>query len=206
MSPTIYLVRHAESEHNVSKDFSQRDPPLTSAGLRQASAIGEGFPDASSIAVIYTSPLTRALQTTLNGFSHTLRGKSTDGAQLIIDPDLQERSDLPCDTGSGPGELSESFPDLNFEHLDDQWFLKEGLYAANDAAVAERAQRFREKLQKVAASLENDDRKRSIVVVTHGVFMKFLSGDQTIDLPKAGWQAFKIVSQPDLGHVLAPVE
>ena len=29
MVPHIYLIRHAESLHNVTKDFSQLDPPLT---------------------------------------------------------------------------------------------------------------------------------------------------------------------------------
>lgn len=32
MPSTIYLVRHAESLHNTTKNFSLRDPPLTPLG------------------------------------------------------------------------------------------------------------------------------------------------------------------------------
>jgi broad specificity phosphatase PhoE len=96
MSSIVYLVRHAESEHNVSKDFTQRDPSLTSSGLAQAANLTRDFPDPASIAVVFTSPLTRALQTTIAGFPEVLRagkdaahGGGSGGAKLIIDPDLQ---------------------------------------------------------------------------------------------------------------------
>ena len=95
----------------------------------------------------------------------------------VIDPDLQERSNLPCDTGSGRVELNEAFLGLNFGGLEDEWFVKEGLYAADDVAVAKRAQRFRERLRDIIASLEKDGeeadegRKRNVVVVTYPVNM-----------------------------------
>jgi broad specificity phosphatase PhoE len=203
MSSIIYLVRHAESEHNVSKDFSQQDPPLTAAGVGQASALIQTFPDAASVAVMLTSPLTRTLQTTIASFPQVLRKDAAGSAQLIIDPDLQERSNLPCDTGSRRTTLEEAFPELDFGGLADDWFVKEGLYAADDAAVATRAQRFRERLREIVTSLEKDrgeadqGRQRNVVVVTHGVFMKFLAKDETIDLPKAGWKAFTIGSTGD---------
>ncbi|SPO07162.1 uncharacterized protein DNG_09856 [Cephalotrichum gorgonifer] len=212
MAPIIYLVRHAESEHNVSKDFTQRDPPLTATGLAQASTLIESFPDPASIAVVVTSPLTRTLQTTTVGFPQVLHRDAAGGAQLIIDPDLQERSDLPCDTGSGPAELHKAFPHLNFSDLGDEWFVKEGLYAADDVAVAKRAQRFRERLRDITASLEKDAEgasegapRSNVVVVTHGVFMKFLADDDAIDLPKAGWKAFNLDSREDGGAVLVPL-
>ena len=126
MSPVIYLVRHAESEHNISKDFTQRDPPLTASGLAQAVHLAESFPDPASVAVVFTSPLARALQTTTAAFSKIIRKDAARGAQLIIDPDLQERSDLPCDTGSGRTELSKTFPGLDFAGLGDEWFIKQG--------------------------------------------------------------------------------
>ncbi|KAF3358686.1 hypothetical protein VdG1_05240 [Verticillium dahliae VDG1] len=143
MAPIIYLVRHAEAEHNISKDFTIRDPPLTTAGKAQASTLAATLPEPASIDVVITSPLTRTLQTTIAGFPHLARGGETGGAQLIIDADLQERSNLPCDTGS---EL------------------------------------------------------------THGVFMKFLAEDQSIDLPKAGWKAFGLGNREDGGAVLVAQE
>ncbi|KAH6690688.1 phosphoglycerate mutase family protein [Plectosphaerella plurivora] len=202
MASVIYLVRHAESEHNVSKDFTQRDPPLTATGLAQAATLTEKFPDPASIAVVLTSPLTRTLQTTTTGFPQVL-GKDV---QLIIDPDLQERSDLPCDTGSGPAELRKAFPGIDFGELEDGWFVKEGLYAADDGAVVQRAQQVRERLRGIVARLEKreDGKRRNVVVVTHGVFMKFLSEDHAIDLPKAGWKAFKLGSNEDGRAALLP--
>jgi hypothetical protein len=99
--PFSYLVRHAELEHNVSKDFSERHPPLTSLGLSQASALADTFPHLGSIAIIFTSPLTLTLRTTLAGSSHILSKKylknngDKEGTRLIIGQELQEQSDLP---------------------------------------------------------------------------------------------------------------
>lgn len=67
----------------------------------------------------------RTLQTTLAGYSHILSkqyvknsGKD-QGSRLIIDPDLQERSNLPCDTGSEQSRLEIAFPALDFSVLSD---------------------------------------------------------------------------------------
>jgi broad specificity phosphatase PhoE len=203
-TPVVYLVRHAEAEHNVSKDFSHRDPPLTKLGLSQASAIATSFNDAQSVAVVMTSPLTRTLQTTLAAFATTLDSSSLksggreDGARLLIDRDLQERSNLPCDTGSPRASLEEAFPALSLDDLDDHWFVKEGPYAHDETTVRQRAQRVRQKLVDVAGLLESGMmQRRNIVVVTHGVFMKFLAEDLNLDLPKAAWKAYKIESGVD---------
>jgi broad specificity phosphatase PhoE len=157
----------------------------------------------------------RAVQTTLAGFSHILskqdvNGGKDQGSRLIIDPDLQERSDLPCDTGSEKSRLDIAFPALDFSVLSDAWFAKEGIYAADDAAVAARAKRFRERLREKVENLQRSEDfvegRKNIVVVTHGVFMKFLSEDMTIDLPKAGWKAFTIANGANGEAVLDPVE
>ncbi|KFA67974.1 hypothetical protein S40285_03559 [Stachybotrys chlorohalonatus IBT 40285] len=197
---TIYVFRHAESEHNVSKDFSHRDPPLTPLGLSQAAAIPKSFPHSESITTILTSPLTRTVQTTLAAFSHILHTGA--GARLVVDPNLQERSALPCDTGSDRGALEQSFPGLDWAVLGEgAWFVKEGAYAADDAAVAARAGLVRRRLKEIVDQQAAGD----VVVVTHGVFMKFLVEDETIDLPKAGWKAFKI-GQEDGDVKLIPVD
>lgn len=72
MTSTIYLVRHAESAHSISKDFSHRDPPLTDLGRKQASALVQSLPKPASVAMVFTSPLTRTLETTLAAFSQSL--------------------------------------------------------------------------------------------------------------------------------------
>lgn len=201
MASIIHLVRHAESQHNVSKDFSHRDPPLTDRGIETASHLTRTFPHSATVAVIMTSPLRRTLQTTIAGFSNVFDKESVKeggvdgGARLIIDKDLQECSDLPCDTGSGRAVLEETFPSLDFSALDDNWFTKEGSYSADDATTAVRAARVRERLRVISKSLQKDETtigvRRDIVVVTHGAFMKLLTGDD-IDLPKGGWKSFTV--------------
>jgi len=212
MVSKIVIVRHAESVHNVTKDFSQLDPPLTSLGVEQASTISQQLPSTGDIATVISSPLRRALQTTLAGFSTILdkqyfdksSGQGIDGgATLSLDPDLQERSDLPCDTGSSASELAKAFPSLSFDGLGEEWLKKTDRYAPDDDAVRERAERVRKSLLEIAESLEDDERK-NIVVVTHGVFMKFLTGDPDIDLPKAGWRIYTIEKQSTEKYVLVP--
>jgi broad specificity phosphatase PhoE len=214
MASQIHLIRHAESVHNVSKDFSQLDPSLTPLGLQQAAQLVRTFPYSSRVGVILTSPLQRALQTTLAAFPHVLDKRYFDpssgcgvenGAKLVIDPDLQERSALGCDTGSDRDALEKAFPRLNFEGLGDGWQVKEGLYSADDKAVDERARRVRKSLAELNEELK-DREKKDVVVVTHGVFMKFLSGDPEIDLPKAGWKSHIVGKDNGGGIVLVPVE
>jgi broad specificity phosphatase PhoE len=212
---TIYLLRHAESAHNVSKDFNHRDPGLTETGFTQAAALAETFPALSSIGVILSSPLTRTIETALAGFSTILSheesspngpNKSAEGvAKLILDPDLQERSDLPCDTGSDVPVLEARFPGLDYSPLGEGWHAKTGAYTADDEAVAARAEGVRKKLLRVAKALEaSGSEKNAVVVVTHGVFMRFLVEDESIDLPKAGWKAYSAEERGD-SVVLRPL-
>lgn len=213
MASTIYLVRHGESEHNVSKDTSQLDPPLTTLGYAQASQLVSKFPNPERIAIILSSPLRRAIQTSLAGFPHVLDKKYFDpssefgienGVQLALEPDLQERSALPCDTGSELHVLEKDFPSLKLEELSEGWQAKAGQYAADDDTVALRAARTRERIKRLDLALRGKER-RDIVVVTHGVFMKFLSGEGDIDLPKAGWRSYTIGNDEEDRAILIPV-
>lgn len=187
MGPSkIYIIRHAESVHNVTKDFSIRDPGLTPLGFTQASALTTTFPAHSSIGVIISSPLRRTIETTLAAFGDAInKGK----VKLALEGELQERSDFPCDTGRSPAEVKNDFPVVDVSGLKDDWYVKEGANQADDASVAERAKSVRKKLAEVVKGLEGNDEK-DVVVVTHGVFMKFLTEDETIDLQKAGWRAY----------------
>lgn len=219
MEPIVCLVRHAEAEHNISNNFSRRDPGLTLLGVTQASSLSTQFPDPASVAIVLTSPLKRTLQTTLAGFSEILTSGDTKksdkgdnstgaGAKLIIDRDLQERSDLPCDTGSDRATLEKAFPELDFSSLSDNWFTKSGLHAPDETSVALRAKVVRGKLWSIAESLRKETapgEQRLIVIITHGVFMKYLSQDMSIDLPKAGWQNFKVLKGTDGEVILARV-
>lgn len=129
MASQIYLVRPAESVHNVTKDFAPLDPPLTELGLAQAAKLADTFTPSNDVAIIYTSPLRRAIQTALAAFpqvldkqhypSHSNNGVD-NGAQLVVHLCLQENSSLGCDTGSTQAILEDAFPHVDFSGLGDQ--------------------------------------------------------------------------------------
>ncbi|KAN0102593.1 phosphoglycerate mutase-like protein [Hyaloscypha variabilis] len=213
MAGRVHLVSHAEAVHNVEKDFSRLDPELTPLGKQQAAALATTFPYANDIGSIVSSPLRRTIQTTLLAFSNVLdrryyaqgSGKGIEGgAELILDPGLQERSALPCDTGSESAVLEREFPELDFSVLKEGWTRKEGGFGADDEAVEKRAEGVRRGLKDRVEALRGGER-RDVVVVTHGVFMKFLSGDHSIDLPKAGWKTFSTAEDGKGGVVLVPI-
>jgi len=63
MMTSIYLVRHGQTAWNKEEIFRGRtDIPLDETGLRQAELAGEFFKDLE-IEAIYSSPLSRAIQT-----------------------------------------------------------------------------------------------------------------------------------------------
>ncbi|KAH8600653.1 histidine phosphatase superfamily [Bisporella sp. PMI_857] len=213
MASQIHIIRHAESVHNVSKDFSQLDPSLTPLGFEQAAKLDQTFPHSPRVGIIITSPLRRAIQTTLAAFPNVLDKRYFDpssgygienGASLVIDPDLQERSALRCDTGSDRETLEKAFPGLNFHGLGEVWPAKEGIFSADDEAVHERARRVRRSLLDLNEQL-NDKEKRDVVIVTHGVFMKFLTEEPEIDLPKAGWKSYTVRNDKVHGLMLVPI-
>ncbi|KAJ8096501.1 histidine phosphatase superfamily [Lipomyces tetrasporus] len=207
MAGRVHLVRHSEAVHNTDHDFSRLDPELTLVGQQQAEGLANVFPASDEVGLIVTSPLRRTIQTTLLAFANVLDERYFDqgsgkgvagGAELVLDPGLQERSALPCDTGSDPRVLEATFPSLDFSGLGAGWQVKEGLYSPD--AVEDRARNVRQYLADNIEALK-DRNRRDIVVVTHGVFMKVLSGDPEIDLPKAGWRSYSI-EQGEEGNVV----
>ena len=213
MPSTIYLLRHAESHHNVTKDFSLRDPGLTSLGTAQSAALGSTFPALDTVSILLASPLTRTIETTLAAFGPLLNVDAQDGAgpkaRLILDPHLQERSALPCDTGSPVEALKVRFPQLEGvigEGVPEgKWFAKEGIFAEDDESVKARAKKVRERLAGLVKELESGGgARKDVVVVTHGVFMKFLAEDEEVDLPRPGYKAYRAEGEGE-GVKLVPV-
>lgn len=171
-------------------------------GVTQSSSLLPSHPSlATTTAVILTSPLTRAIETTLAAF-----GPILPDVKLILDPDLQERSALPCDTGSPIPDLISRFPALEGEIKagiteEGEWFAKEGKFAEDDEAVKARAARVRGRLAGLVKGLEGE--RQDVVVVTHGVFMKFLAEDEGVDLPKAGWKGYRVVGEGEGARLVA---
>jgi len=59
----LYLVRHGESTGNAERRFNAYDTPLTPAGLAQAQRLAERLAGEGPFHALYTSDLTRTMQT-----------------------------------------------------------------------------------------------------------------------------------------------
>lgn len=100
----LYLVRHGETDHNRnSLALGRADVPLNDRGIAQASRLGEALAG-EPIAAVYSSPLTRALQTAEAVASHR-------DVRVQVKPGLIE-----MDIGEADGltfpEVRQRFPGL----------------------------------------------------------------------------------------------
>jgi broad specificity phosphatase PhoE len=99
----LILVRHGETEHNRGQvTLGRADVPLTERGRAQARAVAASF--ASPPAAIYSSPLSRALDTA-NAIGGTT-GAPVTIEDALIEMDIGEMEHL---TGA---ELRERYPEF----------------------------------------------------------------------------------------------
>lgn len=169
---TVLFVRHGEAEHNVSGDWSIRDPALTETGKFQAQELAKArLAEGMRAEVVISSPLRRTLETTWWAFS---------GSRLpvVCQSLLQEGGDAECDTGSDKAALQQWFPGnhFSFEPLDDLWYVKEGINAAK--RLSERLSRF--------VGWMRQRRESSVVVVAHGIVLRELLGLECDQTPSWG--------------------
>ncbi|KAF2227415.1 histidine phosphatase superfamily [Elsinoe ampelina] len=175
MPPTVHLVRHAQGFHNLSvKNHAIHDPLLTPAGIEQCRTLAKDFPFKNDVELVVASPLKRTIYTALYSFPEPIINRHL---KIITMPELQETSDLPCDTGSSPAEIAKEFEgkpiDLSaLETPEGQhWNDKKGKWAPHADAIIARAAAARKWLH---ARPEKD-----IVVVTHGGFLHYFTEDWT---------------------------
>lgn len=135
------------------------DPQLTSFGREQCSALQKIFPYHKNVDLIVASPIKRTIYTALLGFSEDIEKKDL---KVIALPELQETSDLPCDTGSSAGEVAREFQGkpVDLSLVKEGWNSKKGKWAPNAKAIEGRARDAREWLKARP--------EQNIVVVTHG--------------------------------------
>lgn len=94
MAKTIYLVRHAQAEHNVAEDWSIADAPLTPLGRQQARDLNEATASGlqKEVQLVVTSPLRRTMATTLDGFPEAIE-RLGGRSNIILLPEAQECND-----------------------------------------------------------------------------------------------------------------
>eukprot|EP00048_Salpingoeca_helianthica_P019017 m.243892 g.243892 ORF g.243892 m.243892 type:complete len:256 (-) comp28840_c0_seq1:25-792(-) len=191
----IYLLRHGESEYNVKihkylADFPEEaadpnywtrervydpmifDSPLTARGEEQARNIPAQFTHVRPELVI-TSPLTRALQTSLLAF-----GKETP---LVVLPDMREQRHSSCDFGQNGLTLVNRFSELGpqLADLPEQWWgpgchIELGAMGFVPHTLRETDEDVCARLHRVVEFLLSRPEQR-IVLVGHGVLFYHLT-------------------------------
>lgn len=166
---TVYLIRHAEAQHNVEEEYDIPDAPLTEKGQHQAAQLLEKYPELTEEGtkpqIVLVSPLTRTIQTAITGF------KFKDPSTMIIPmAELQERSSMPCDTGSELCVIRKKFPDLDFTHVPENWNCKQGEWASHEEALVARSDKLR--------NLLGERTEERIAIISHGSFISHLLGEK----------------------------
>ncbi|MFQ5783662.1 MAG: histidine phosphatase family protein [Alphaproteobacteria bacterium] len=159
----MILMRHAESEFNVvynatGADPGITDPRLTETGRRQARAAARTLA-AHPVRRVVTSPYRRALETA------EIVATTLDLA-VTVEPLVRERRVFTCDTGTPRSVLTASWPRLDFDHLEEQWWTSA---IETDDDVAARCVRFR----RLAGTWRD---WRDVLVISHWGFILALTG------------------------------
>eukprot|EP00696_Hemimastix_kukwesjijk_P002584 gnl/Hemi2/13168_TR4504_c0_g1_i1.p1 gnl/Hemi2/13168_TR4504_c0_g1~~gnl/Hemi2/13168_TR4504_c0_g1_i1.p1 ORF type:complete len:233 (-),score=47.64 gnl/Hemi2/13168_TR4504_c0_g1_i1:813-1511(-) len=182
----IHAIRHGESTFNAWRfqsfftfscccDPLHYDAPLSKKGQRQVAALREKIKllmarhDRPQLVV--TSPLTRAVQTTVGGFEDTK-------LPIIVSAAHREILHTACDVGRTPTFLAQDFPNIDFSHLPEIWWYEDAKDRPTILRESRESARLRVKSFKdwLLARPET-----SIAVVGHSQFFKkFL--DQTFKL------------------------
>lgn len=154
--------------HNLTiLNHGMHDPALTPHGENQCLQLQSKFPHHDCVDLLVCSPLQRTIQTTLLAFDPEI----SRGVPCIALPEVQETSDLPCDTGSSIAKLKEMFKDkpVDLTLLPQDWDSKVGKWAPEQEAIERRCRDARQ-------WLKTHDEK-AIVVVTHGGLLHYLTED-----------------------------
>ncbi|KAB8071169.1 histidine phosphatase superfamily [Aspergillus leporis] len=172
MPPIIHCVRHAQGVHNLSTaNHVIHDPLLTDLGNEQCRQLSEKFPFHDKVELVTASPLRRTIYTALQSFMPVFEARKD--TKLILLPDVQETSDVPCDTGSDPDvlrkEMEEKGLPVDSTLVHEGWNNKTGQYAPTHAAIKKRARDARRWLKARP--------EKEIIVVTHGGFLHYFTED-----------------------------
>lgn len=165
----IYFIRHGQSEFNAAHRSGEDDPlifdaPLTEKGRGQADE-ARALVAELDIKQVITSPLTRAIQTTLRIFGDTV--------PVTVSAVHRELLTHSCDKGRPRDHLQQQFPELSFTHLDEVWW-HDGPENAHGVPV-ESQDIFHKRMDTFRISLRQM-RERPLAIVGHGDAFEVLMG------------------------------
>ncbi|KAK0641052.1 histidine phosphatase superfamily [Cercophora newfieldiana] len=180
MTIYVHLVRHAQGFHNLSAANHQLpDPDLTPLGEQQCAALRDAFPHQEALTYLVASPMRRTIYTCLLSFAPAVAA----GKKVIALPEVQEVSNLPCDTGSDPARLAAEFGpagQVDLGRVGEGWNDKSA-----DSEWAPEMDKLEVRAKKARVWLRELGRKGPqegtgdvhVAVVTHGGFLHFLTDD-----------------------------
>ncbi|PGH14303.1 hypothetical protein AJ79_03125 [Helicocarpus griseus UAMH5409] len=171
MAPIVHCVRHAQGYHNLSQaNHILLDPLLTPHGEKQCKELNAAFPRHSNIDLVVASPLRRTLYTALLSFEGEIKSKDL---KIIGLPDIQETSDVACDTGSDLNVLQKEVTDnslpVDLSLVGEDWNSNKGKFAPSAEAISDRAREARRWLKARP--------EKEIVLVSHGGFLHYFTED-----------------------------
>ena len=154
----IILVRHGETAWNAGETFrGKKDIPLNETGVNQAQLLGEYLRD-EKIDVIYSSPLSRAVETAEAVAAH--HDLAVDIVGNLVDMDFGEWEGLTV------GEVKDRYEELYRDWLD----TPEQVKIPGGESLADVEQRVVPFLEDAVARLGEG----TIVLVSHRVVLKVL--------------------------------
>lgn len=169
----IVCIRHGESTFNAAyretgRDPNQVDAPLSARGRAKVAAARERL-RAVPFELVVTSPLTRALQTTMGLFAD--HPAEPDILVEVLHRECQASS---CDVGRAASQLAAEFPRLRIGHLPEVWWHAHGELGAGGHPVEPR-DLFEERVAAFRAWLRARP-ERVVAVVGHATFFHHLTG------------------------------
>lgn len=169
----ILCIRHGESTFNAAYAGDGVDPmlfdaPLTPRGHEQVDQARRVLRD-RPVDVVLTTPLTRALQTTLGLFAD-----HPSEPEIIVETLHRERLESSCDKGRPPIELSRDFPQVALDHLPVIWWHAEGEPDHRGIHV-EPLEALLARIETFVTALKSRS-EATIAVVGHGTFFYHLTG------------------------------
>jgi broad specificity phosphatase PhoE len=182
MAPrAVHFIRHAEGYHNSENNENIPDPDLTPKGREQCEHIANIFPFFDRIDLVCASPIRRAIQTALISMEPFLQSGKRN---ILALPLAQEATDKPANTPSDINSLQKEYGNVvDFHRCSDTYTdfnTKKGRWAPDGKSLEARALELRRFLR--------DLDQQEVVVVSHGDFLHYVSGDLNEDGSQAkGW-------------------
>lgn len=161
----MILLRHGESETNAiraatGENAEIRDPSLTDLGREQVHRRAKTL-TSLPLTAIWSSPLTRALQTSEILAEHL-------GLPVTVTPLVAERCAWPSDIGTETSVLQGRWHRFTFHPMPEQW------WPDGEEPVLS----IRHRSRKFLTQTTTDDAWRQTLVVTHWGFIKAVAGTE----------------------------